>query len=142
MLTRHFMNGDIADVLRDIAMGESPFDRRPALRAAPFPPLNVHAEGDAYVITAEIPGVDGATLDITADEDVITIKGKRISAELPEGAMWLRREREYGDFSRSVRMPFAVSPGGVEASASNGVLSIRVVKPAEKKPMKIAVKTA
>lgn len=109
---------------------------------ATFPAVNVWQGDEAIAITAEIPGVDIADLDISVKDNVLTISGERKLPELPDGARWHRSERSYGRFARSIRLPFAASDDRVEARLTNGVLRIVVARPEEDKPRRIAIKAA
>ncbi|PPB81490.1 HSP20 family protein [Albidovulum inexpectatum] len=109
---------------------------------ATFPAVNVWQGDEAIAITAEIPGVDIADLDISVKDNVLTISGERKPPELPEGARWHRSERSYGRFARSIRLPFAASDDRVEARLTNGVLRIVVARPEEDKPRRIEIKAA
>ena len=71
----------------------SDFDRP---RATAFPPMSITADEDGLVVTAELPGVDPAELDITAVRDTLTIRGELPAREVEEGTTWHRRERRKG----------------------------------------------
>ncbi len=62
-------------------------------------------------------------------EDTLTIQGKREPQVEDENAVWHRRERAYGSFSRTVQLPFRVDPDQVQARFSNGVLGIELRRP-------------
>lgn len=116
-----------------------------ARTAAPvraFPAVNLWQGEDAVALTAELPGVDPADVDISVKDNILTISGERRAPELPEGARWHRSERGFGKFSRAIRLPFAASDDKVEARMTNGVLRIVVGRPEEDKPRKIQIKAA
>lgn len=108
----------------------------------PFPALNIWQGDDAAAITAEIPGVDPAAIDISVKDDVLTISGERKAPDLPEGASWHRRERGYGRFTRAIRLPFRVDADKVEARFTDGVLRIVVGRPDEDRPRRIEIRAA
>lgn len=112
-----------------------------AVRPA-FPGVNVWQGDEAVAITAELPGIDPADIDISVKDNVLTLSGERRAPEVPENARWHRNERGYGKFSRAVRLPFAASDDRVEARLANGVLRIVVGRPEEDKPKKIQIKAA
>ncbi|KPP86906.1 MAG: HSP20 family protein [Rhodobacteraceae bacterium HLUCCO07] len=119
------------------------FDRIAPTRGQPvFPAVNVWQGDEAVAITAELPGIDPADIDISVKGNVLTLSGERKAPEVPEGARWHRNERGYGKFSRTVRLPFAASDDTVEARVANGVLRIVVGRPEEDKPRKIEIKAA
>jgi len=96
---------------------------------------------DNYIIKASIPGVNPDDLDITLEEDVLTIKGETKVDETVKEADFHLRERRYGAFSRSVRFPVAVDADAVEATYEHGVLTLAVPKAEAVKPRRIAVRT-
>jgi len=110
--------------------------------ARAFPALNVWQSDEAAAITAELPGVEPGDIDIQMKDNVLTLSGERRAPDLPEGAIWHRRERAFGRFTRAIRLPFRVDPEKVEARFADGVLRIAVGRPDEDKPRRIAIKAA
>ena len=109
-------------------------------RTAPsFPSLNVWADEESVMITAEIPGVKADDLEISVDGGNLTISGSRTADEIPEGGIQHRRERGYGKFTRSINLPFEVETDEVEASLKNGVLHLMLPRAEEDKPKKISI---
>ncbi|MFN6979313.1 MAG: Hsp20/alpha crystallin family protein [Gemmobacter sp.] len=117
-------------------------DRMASGGARAFPALNVWQNDEAAAITAELPGVEPADIDIQVKDNVLTLSGERKGPELPEGAAWHRRERAFGRFTRAIRLPFRVDPDKVEARFADGVLRIAVGRPDEDKPRRIEIKAA
>ncbi len=78
-------------------------DRFTPMRTAQavFPAVNVWQGDEAVAVTAELPGVNPADVDISVKDNVLTIAGERKAQQVPEGARWHRNERSYGKFSRS-----------------------------------------
>lgn len=107
-----------------------------------FPAVNVWQGDEAVAVTAELPGIDPADIDISVKDNVLTLSGERRAPQVPEGARWHRNERGYGRFTRAVRLPFSASDDKVEARMANGVLRIVVGRPEDDKPKKIAIKAA
>jgi HSP20 family protein len=118
------------------------FDRFPPPRTAQpvFPAVNVWQGDEAVAITAELPGIDPADIDISVKDNVLTIAGERRAPDVPDSARWHRNERSYGKFTRAVRLPFAAPEDKVEARMTNGVLRIVVGRPEEDRPRKIEIK--
>jgi HSP20 family protein len=111
-------------------------DRSP--HAGVFPPINLTEDKDNFYIRAELPGVKGEELDVQVTANNVAISGERkIAAE--EGARYHRREREAGTFSRMIGLPGEVNSEKVEASLSNGILTIVVAKAEIAKPKQITV---
>jgi HSP20 family protein len=96
---------------------------------------------DAYLLTASIPGVHPDDLEITLEDNVLTIWGETKMDETVKEADFHLRERRYGTFSRSIRFPMAVNAEAVEAASEHGVLTLTVPKAEAVKPKRIAIRT-
>ena len=105
-----------------------------------FPALNVWEGGDQVSVEAELPGLDLKDLEIyVTGGNQLTLKGER-RPTLPERGLWHRQERNFGPFSRTLALPFAVDADKVDARLENGVLTVKLAKHESAKPRKIAVK--
>lgn len=102
------------------------------------PAANVYESGDAYGLEFEVPGVAPEDLELTVEGDTVTLGGTRKSEG--DGGTYHRRERPTGRFGRSIRLPSRLDAGKTEAHYADGVLLVRVVKAAEARARKIAVK--
>jgi HSP20 family protein len=111
-------------------------------RAPAFPAINIWAADDSALIMAEIPGVEKNDLDINVTGDTLTLSGVRKSDELPEGARYHRRERAFGEFNRSIQLPYTVDVNKVKATFKNGVLKVELPRVEAEKPKKITVKAS
>ncbi|MHC4715942.1 MAG: Hsp20/alpha crystallin family protein [Planctomycetota bacterium] len=109
-------------------------------RRGVYPPVNIWTSAEGAVVTAELPGVDPQDLEIEAVKNTLTLRGEIKVAEPAEGQVWHRRERPSGAFARTVELPFPIDPDSVEATCHDGVLEVRLQRPEEQKPRKIAVK--
>jgi HSP20 family protein len=106
-----------------------------------FPAMNVWTKADdGQVITAEIPGMSVDDLDIKVIGDSLTIHGSRPAPEEDENIKYHRQERGYGNFSRTIQLPFPVDIDKVEANYEKGVLKIWLPRAESDKPRKITVK--
>jgi HSP20 family protein len=113
---------------------------RQQFEAAEFPLLNLWEEDDAFLLEAELPGLDLKDLEIyVTGHNQLTIKGER-KAPAPEKSVLHRQERGFGAFTRSLTLPTAVDAAKVEARLDNGILRIRLPKSETAKPRKIEVK--
>jgi HSP20 family protein len=115
-----------------------PIGIRSAARGS-FPPVNIGAtpnEVDVYLFT---PGVDPKTLDISIQQNVLSVSGER---KLPrtENADYYRQERFNGEFRRAITLPEDVDPDRVEARCENGILHVKVQRREAAKPRQIEVK--
>ena len=106
-----------------------------------FPAVNVFSDRDGYVVRLEIPGVSPDQLHIETQGRTLTVKGKR-ERRGPEGASFHRRERNAGEFSRSLQLADTLDLARAEATYKHGILTVRVPKKEEAKPRQITVKAA
>jgi HSP20 family protein len=104
-----------------------------------LPPVNVYEDEHNIVITAEVPGVEEKDLDITVENNVLTISGERKMESEVKKENFQRIERRYGRFSRSFTLPPTVDPENVNAEFNNGVLKITLNKKEEAKPKQIKI---
>ena len=111
-------------------------------KASSFPAINVWAAEESARVTAEIPGVGKDDLDINVTGDTLTLSGVRSQDDLPEGARYHRQERRYGEFNRSIQLPYTVDVNKVKAVFKNGVLSVDLPRVEAEKPKKITVKAS
>ncbi len=109
-------------------------------QAAGYPAMNVWSNEDGALVTAELPGVLPADIDISVVNDTLTISGKRERDECDQDVRFHRRERGCGSFTRSFQLPFHVEADKVEASFDKGVLHISLPRAEADKPRKITVK--
>lgn len=102
-----------------------------------FPAMNVWTSGDDIVVTAEIPGMKADQLDITVLGDTLTVRGSRQPEELKENERYHRRERGFGDFVRTIQIPYRVDAAKVEARYEKGILTVTLPRAEEDRPRKI-----
>lgn len=113
----------------------------PGLSAAQgYPAVNVWTQGDGAIVTAELPGVEPGCIDISVQDDTLTVRGTRECREEEENVTYHRRERRSGAFARTIQLPFQVEGNGVEATFEKGVLQIMLPRAEEDKPKRITVK--
>jgi len=107
-----------------------------------WPALNVWEAGDSFVAEAEIPGAATEDVEILANGAELTIKVRRPEPELPEGAVRHRRERPFGEFTRTITLPAPVDADKVAAGFRDGVLTLTMPKHESAKPRRIEVRAA
>jgi HSP20 family protein len=105
-----------------------------------FPPIIVSTNEDNVFVRAEIPGIKISDLDVQVVDAVLTIKGERKPLAAAAKTTYLRRERNYGTFARSIMLPEKVDVEKVTASYKNGVLMVTLPKAAEVKPKQVVIK--
>lgn len=107
-----------------------------------FPAMNVWTGKDVAVITAEVPGVAADTMDISVVGETLTLSGERSPEPQETEVRYHRRERGYGQFSRSIELPFRVDATRVEAKCDKGILTISLPRAEADKPRKIVIQAA
>jgi HSP20 family protein len=109
------------------------------------PALDVVEKKDGYLVFAELPGVSPSELDISFEQNVLTIRGTKRSLIDTNAHGELRvyaAERTTGSFERSVRLPEYVDGDQIKAEFSNGLLTVLVPKAQAAQPRRIEIKTA
>lgn len=107
-----------------------------------FPPLNIQANEEEAVVSAEVPGLGKDDIEISIEGATVTITGSREAAEAEEGAAYVRQERFSGRFHRVVELPFKVEAGEVKAQLRNGLLVIRLPRAESDRPHKIEIRNS
>jgi HSP20 family protein len=139
-------NGSLFDEFRrmerqlDELFGVS--NRLPAIRSVArgtFPPINVGVTPDEVDVYVFSPGLDPKTLDVSIQQNLLTVSGARTAVE-PDSGTFYRQERFAGDFRRVVTLPDDVDPQQVDARYSDGILWIAIKRREESKPRQIEIK--
>jgi HSP20 family protein len=103
------------------------------------PPLDVQETAEEYLVLVDLPGVKVEDVTIELNDHVLTLSGVRTADVSGDARV---AERSYGAFARSLTLPKGVDGDRISAEHSDGVLSVRIPKPAEQKPKKIAIGTS
>jgi len=101
--------------------------------------IDVHETEDEYLVKIDLPGVRSEDVNVEVNDSVLSLSGSRVADET--GAAQLV-ERPYGTFARTLTLPQGVNSDSIEASFQDGVLELRIPKPAEQKPKKITIGVA
>ena len=129
---RRDMNRLLADSAGDLGQGG----------ARSYPAMNAWTNENEAIVTAELPGINPEDIDISVVGDTLTVTGDRQPDELENGKTYHRRERRYGRFARSFRLPFDIEVDKVDAIFENGVLQISLPRAEADKPRKITVQAS
>ena len=103
------------------------------------PAVDIKEDDNAYLLIADIPGVEPKDIEIHMENGVLTIKGERDSEKKTERKGYKRIEREHGVFYRRFTMPEGVNADGIEATNKNGVLTVTLPKQEAKQARRITV---
>lgn len=96
-----------------------------------FPRLDVAEDDKGYEVTVELPGIEAKDVDVSVDQDLLTIRGKKEAERSEQKKNFYRTERSYGQFERQVTFPVEIEPDRVNAEFKNGVLKIHLGKAPE-----------
>jgi HSP20 family protein len=101
------------------------------------PTFDVKETAEAFVVRADLPGVDEKNIDVSVHNGVLAITGARQAEERKDGESFYLYERQFGSFRRSFVLPDTSDAERIEAKLVNGVLELSIGKRAEAKPRKI-----
>jgi len=104
-----------------------------------LPQLDVQEDAKAITVKAEIPGIDEKDLNVTLDNNVLTIAGEKKLEKEEKDKRYTISERRFGSFSRSISLPEGVRPDRIKAAFKNGVLSVMIPRDESAQPKKITI---
>jgi len=118
------------DPIRDLLAIQQRLDRFAPGPAGWLPPVDLHETAEAYVVTAELPGLQRDDLDIQINDDNLTISGVRRERE-EACEQYHRVERGHGSFSRTFHLPLPIDAEAITADLHDGVLTVTCPKSAD-----------
>jgi HSP20 family protein len=104
-----------------------------------IPAMDLVETEDTFVLRADLPGLSEGDVNIELEDNVLTLSGERKAEHEERKEGYYRVERASGSFSRSLTLPEGVDPDAVTASFDRGVLEVRIPKPEQRKPRKVAI---
>ena len=104
----------------------------------PTMPLDAYRHGERYVVNIDLPGFDPATVEVTAEKDVLSVKAQR-HWQPTEGDEVVVAERTYGEFFRQLFLGQGLDTESISASYDNGVLQITIPLSERAKPRKVEI---
>jgi HSP20 family protein len=127
------------DPLRDLLALQEQLERLSGQEAAGWtPPVDIFETADAYLVTAELPGLRRSDIDVRYHDGHLTLQGTRRTPDVP-CERYHRVERGHGGFYRRFSLPTAVDAGNIVADLKDGVLTVTVPKAAGAGPRRIDV---
>jgi HSP20 family protein len=132
------------DLFRDLRSVEDEFDRiagRAFSRDTWVPALDVRESQDRFDVTVDLPGLEPDDVNVTFEDGMLSISGKREFSAEDRGETWHRIERSFGTFARSMRLPQTADTERIEATFDKGVLTVSVPKTEQAKPRSIEVRS-
>jgi HSP20 family protein len=106
-----------------------------------IPAIDIREEEKQFVLHADLPGVDPANIEVTLDNGVLTIRGRRELTERDERKGYRRVERVSGEFFRRFSLPDTADSNSVKARCTNGVLEVVIPKQPQVLPRRISVES-
>jgi HSP20 family protein len=103
------------------------------------PPMDLVEAADHFVLRADLPGLGPDDVNLEVEDNVLTLSGERKAEHESKGEGYYRLERASGHFRRSLTLPESVNLEHIAASFDKGVLEIRIPKPEQRKPRKVAI---
>ena len=120
----------------------APGEDEAAAVASWIPAIDIREEEKQFVLHADLPGVDPENIEVTLDNGVLTIRGRRELAERDERKGYRRVERISGEFYRRFSLPDTADSNSVKARCANGVLEVTIPKQPQVLPRRISVESA
>lgn len=131
---------NMMDRFFDQSFGRLPALRRDGEELGPATlGLDVYETGTDIVVKAAVPGIDPQHIDISVEDDVLSIKGEFEQREESEDERWLRRELHYGSFQRQLRLPPTVDAEHARAEFEHGMLKLTLPKKPEARARSIKI---
>ncbi|MDP8960178.1 MAG: Hsp20/alpha crystallin family protein [Actinomycetota bacterium] len=128
-------------MFRSFLGGTGSSESAPTTAGAWSPALDVEETEDAFVLHVELPGCRPEDVEVSLEENVLTVTGERRFYDERDAEGFRRIERRFGRFHRAVRLPDRVDPAQVEADFDHGLLTITVPKAEQAKPRRIEVRS-
>jgi HSP20 family protein len=104
-----------------------------------IPAMDLVETDDHFVLKADLPGLAEGDVTLEVEDNVLTVSGERKAEHEDKREGYVRVERSYGAFRRSLTLPEGIDPEGVTARFDKGVLEVRIPKPEERKPRRVAI---
>lgn len=105
-----------------------------------IPAVELTEQDGEYLLTAEVPGIDKGDVDVSVDDNMLTLRGEKKSETEETKGRTHYRERRYGSFERSFSLPRNVDPSKIKAEFENGIVKVHLPKGAEAKARHIELK--
>ena len=110
--------------------------------AAWEPSVDIVETEEAFLLSAELPGIDREAIELNVEDNTLKLSGERVDRTTTDSVQSFRRERFYGRFQRSFKLPKTVDPESICANYRDGVLELMLPKLVAAKPRKIDINVA
>ena len=113
------------------AYNENGYGRHPA--------VDIYEKDEKIIVEAELPGIEKEKIKVDVKGRLLTLSGEHDREDETKEDGRYRRERRFGKFERTFKLPFEVTEENIDASYTNGVLVLKIEKPEEQKPKQITI---
>lgn len=96
---------------------------------------------DKLMLRVDMPGIKPEDVKIQVEDDILTVSGEHEETDETKDENYIRRERRYGSFSRSLALPPNVDPEAITATSKHGVLEVTIPLPQEKQKKTVEIET-
>ena len=103
------------------------------------PAVDIYEKDEKIIVEAEFPGIEKEKIKVDVKGRRLTLSGERDREEETKEDGGYRRERRFGKYERTFKLPFEVTEEHIDASYTNGVLVLKIEKPEEQKPKQITI---
>ncbi|WP_304113009.1 Hsp20/alpha crystallin family protein [Mycolicibacterium bacteremicum] len=124
---------DLDSMTRDLLTGQTGSNRTPR-----FMPMDLCKIDDHYVLTADLPGIDPGSVDISVDNGTLTISAHR-TARSEDSVQWFANERFFGSYRRQLSLGEGIDTAAISATYENGVLTLTIPLAERAKPRRIEI---
>lgn len=104
-----------------------------------MPAIDVERDDGNLVVRADVPGIKPDEVKIEVQDDILTVSGAHQESKESKDKHYLRRERRYGSFSRSMALPAGVDPKKIKAKTHDGIVEVMIPLPKEAKKETITI---
>jgi HSP20 family protein len=104
-----------------------------------MPAIDVLRDNGNLVVRADIPGLTPDEVKVEVEDDILTVSGGHEETSEQKDQDYVRRERSYGSFMRSMALPAGVDPKQIQATTKNGVVEVTIPLPTEAKKEKVTI---
>lgn len=104
------------------------------------PSVDIVRDDEAIVLRADVPGIEPDEVKISVGDGVLTVSGEHEEKTEEKKEHYVRRERHYGSFSRSMPLPSGVEPEDIKATTDKGVLEVTIPLPEAEKKQPVEIK--
>jgi len=143
MSTRYPLN-EFAQFFNDVNRFFNAAQQSAGLTTTAQPLVDLYETADDLVLQALVPGVTPENLDVTIEQNVLTVAGRYpqfVSPEQSRQLTWYRKEIPSGRFTEQLRLPVPVDASAIQASFENGILTLTMPKAAQARARKIQVQS-